>query len=218
MQMRIRKICLALVAAAMVPFVTLRAQQSAPAKAPPKSSAAQAPPPAPAPEPAVDRRMLEVRRVCIQRFGEDALGFQVQEMVIARLFEARRFTLTENCDNADFILKGTITERSDRAFRSESEGVGFDARASASESDRQGSVSASHTARGSSHESLASSEVKVQAAVTLRVVARDGEILWATSQESAGGKTKSAIGDAAERAVRRLLRDIERAEKAAKSP
>jgi hypothetical protein len=45
------------------------------------------------------------------------------------------------------------------------------------------------------------------------VVDHEGEILWAASMESTGGKTKSAIGDAAERAVRRLLRDIERAEK-----
>ena len=174
--------------------------------------------PAVAPEPPVDRRIIQVRRVCIQRFGEDALGFQVQEMIIARLFESKRFSLTENCDKADYVLKGTITERSDRISRSESEGLGFDDRAAASAWDRQGGASASRTARGSDHENLSSSEVKVQAAVTLRVVDKDGEIIWATSRESAGGKAKGAIGDAAERAVRRLLRDIERAEKESPKP
>ena len=58
--------------------------------------------------------------------------------------------------------------------------------------------------------------------MTKRLVDKDGEILWATSLESTGGKTKGAIGDAAERAARKLLRDLERAEKQnappAKSP
>ncbi len=190
-------------------------------------SAQQAPPekgtekPAPpAAEAAVDQRLVSVKRVCIQRMGEDALGVQVQEMVIARLFESRRFSLTENCDNADYAVKGTITERSDRVSRSESESIGFGERVAASDSSWTAgaggrSNSASASVRGAASEHLASSDVKVQAAVTLRVVDKDGEILWATSQESTGGKTKGAIGDAAERAVRKLLRDIGRAEQAA---
>ncbi|MBI3404755.1 MAG: hypothetical protein HY046_04795 [Acidobacteria bacterium] len=208
---QIQSLVCALAMALVFLLAVCAAQQNSPNKASEKASA-------PAPEAPVDRRIAQIKRVCIQRFGEDALGFQVQEMVIARLFESKRFSLTENCDKADYVLKGTITERSDRISRSESEGIGFEARASGSEWDRSGGDSAARTARGNAHENLSSSEVKVQAAVTLRVVDKDGEILWATSQESAGGKAKGAIGDAAERAVRRLLRDIERAEKEAAKP
>ena len=148
---------------------------------------------APPTEQAVDPRILQVKRLCIQKFGEDALGVQVQEMVIAKLFESKRFSLTENCELAQFALKGSITERSKQAFGSESESVSF--------------------GQGAAHENLSSSQTKEQAVVTLRLVDREGDIVWAISQESTGGKTKGAIGDAAERAVRRLLRDIERAEK-----
>jgi len=168
-------------------------------------------------EPAASPRLAEIKYICVERFGNDPLGVQAQEMVIARLFEAKRFRLTENCEKADFILKGSITERSDRTTRSESEGLGFTASGSARVTTGSGqnreSTAASSAARGNDYESLSSSEVKVQAAVTLRVVDREGEILWAASLESTGGKTKGAIGDAAERAVKRLLRDIERAEK-----
>ncbi len=163
-------------------------------------------------ESGIDPRILQAKRICVHNFGEDPLGIQVQEMVIAKLFESKRFSLTENCERADVVLKGSITERSESKFRSESEGVGFGASGSAS--DRVSSASAS--ASGNVHESLSSSEIKQQAVVTLRVVDKEGDILWATSQESAGGKTKGAIGFAAERAVRRLLRDIEKAEKQAK--
>ncbi len=168
-------------------------------------------------EPAANPRLLQVKRVCVQNFGEDALGVQAREMVIAKLFEAKRFSLTENCEKADFVLKGSITERSDRVSRSESEGIGFGESAAAASSSGSGAtrsgVAASASSRGDTHESLSSSEVKLQAAVTMRLVDKDGEILWAASLESAGGKTKGAIGDAADRAVRKFLRDLERAEK-----
>lgn len=181
---------------------------------------------APTTEGAVDSRILQVKRVCVRNFGEDALGTQVKEMVIAKLFESKRFTLTENCERADFELKGSITERTEHTYRSESEGVSFGKRVSASESQssRVGSVSGSSSSSaaagvsGADHESLASSGVKQLAAVTLRVVSKEGDIIWAISLESSSGKTKGAIGDAAERAVRHLLRDIERAEKQVQKP
>jgi hypothetical protein len=171
---------------------------------------------APPAEPAANLRLLHVKRVCVQNFGDDALGVQAREMVIARLFESKRFTLTENCAKADFVMKGAVTERNDRAFREESEGIGFGASASASDSSGAGvnrtGTSASGSARADARETLASSENKQHAAVTMRLVDKDGEILWAASLESTGGKTKGAIGDAAERAVRKFLHDLERAE------
>jgi len=184
---------------------------------------AKSTPPASEPEPAVERRLVEVKRVCVQPFGPDTLSIQVQEMVIAKLFEAKRFSLTENCERADFVLKGSVTERSDYVSRSESEGIGFSQQASGSQSSSSrfgssgssSSSSASGGLSGNSQESLSSTETKQQAAVTLRIVAKDGEIIWATSQESGVGKSKGAVGLAAEQAVRRLLRDKERAEKQA---
>jgi len=177
---------------------------------------------APAVEAAADPRLAQVKRICVQNFGDDVLGVQAREMVIAKLFESRRFSLTENCEKADFVLKGSITERNDRTFRSESEGVGFGVSASGAQSSGAGSTrsgtAASAGVRGDARESLSSSEVKQQAAVTMRLVDKDGEILWATSQESTGGKTKGAIGDAADRAVRKFLRDLERTEKQSAAP
>ena len=118
-----------------------------------------------------------MKRVCVQNFGDDALGVQAREMVIARLFEAKRFSLTENCAKADFVLKGAVTERNDRAFREESEGVGFGASAAASDSSGSGinrtGTSASASARGDARETLASSENKQHAAVTMRLVDKD---------------------------------------------
>jgi hypothetical protein len=58
--------------------------------------------------------------------------------------------------------------------------------------------------------------MKEHAAVTIRLIDREGDIIWAITLESDGGKNKGAVGDAAERVVKRLIRDIERAEEAQK--
>lgn len=142
------------------------------------------------PDVAADPRLAQVKRVCVQGFGEGALGVQAREMIIARLFESKRFSLTENCDKSEFVLKGSVSEKGEFTQRSEQE-----------------------AAAGIGGERLYSADQKRQATVTLRLVDKDGEILWAASLESSGGKTKGAIGDAAERAVRKFLRDLERAEK-----
>ncbi|MBI1749032.1 MAG: hypothetical protein HY234_09850 [Acidobacteria bacterium] len=199
----------ALLAAAMLLVCGAAFSQEKPKETPPAEQAA-------------NPRLVKVKRICVQKFGEDVLGAQAQEMIIAKLFESHRFTLTENCEKADYVLKGSITERTERTYRSESEGIGFGRSAAASESSGSGvtrsGTAAAASVRGDTHESLSSSEVKEQAAVTMRLVDKDGEILWAASLESTGGKTKGAIGDAAERAVRKFLRDLERAEKQNASP
>ena len=189
-------------------FLLICAGTGAQEKSPPPQTPAPAAT-APAPLPATPEQLLRVKRICVQNMGADVLGIQVQEMVIARLFESKRFSLTENCERADYVLKGSITERSTREFRSESEGIDFGERV-------QVDSSSGHAA-GGTRETLASSTAKERAAVTLRLVDKDGEILWATSQESAEGKTKGAIGAAADQAVRRFLRDIEKAEKQTKA-
>jgi hypothetical protein len=199
----------------MAALASLLMAAGAPAQSPPAATA-----PVTAAE-APDLRLAKVKRVCVQAMGTDALGIQVQEMVIARLFQTRKFSLTENCEKADFVLKGSVTERSEHSSRSESEGIGFGRGASGSSasSSRGGGVTSSSSSSGSAqlsgnaYENLSSSEVKQEAAVTLRIVDKDGEIIWATSQESAEGKSKGAIGLAAEQAVRRLLKDILLAEK-----
>ncbi len=44
----------------------------------------------------------------------------------------------------------------------------------------------------------------------MRIVARDGDVLWSTTQESLGAKFRSASADVAEKITRQLLADVER--------
>lgn len=51
---------------------------------------------------------------------------------------------------------------------------------------------------------------ETQASVVLRLVDRDGVVIWATTQESSGGKAEAAVPDALDRAVRQLFRDVDK--------
>lgn len=165
---------------------------------------------------AADTRLLQLKRICMDEFLNTIPDKQLKEMLIAQLFGAKRFALTEKCETADHRMMGTVTQQRQQVSRSESEGLsaGREAVGAAANS---GSVAVGAAgAQLSAHESLSSSEMKEHAVVTLRLSDMEGEIIWAISLESDGGKTKGAVGDAAERAIKRLLRDIERAEEAQK--
>jgi hypothetical protein len=53
-----------------------------------------------------------------------------------------------------------------------------------------------------------STETIDRAAVAVRLVAADGDLIWATTQESKGAKFKGASADVADKVVKQLLHDI----------
>ena len=47
----------------------------------------------------------------------------------------------------------------------------------------------------------------------VRLVNKDGDVIWSTTQESLGGKFRRASTDVADRITKRLIEDYERAKK-----
>jgi hypothetical protein len=48
------------------------------------------------------------------------------------------------------------------------------------------------------------------ARMSVRMVNQDGDLIWATSQESKGAKYKGASADVADKVVKQLMRDVEK--------
>lgn len=158
------------------------------------------------------RTLAEIKRICVDRIvGEEAVVAAARELAIAGLFSARRFAITEKCDKADAILKGAVLERGELKVRGEGEATDFGAAAGGASVGRTSGRAAFGAIAGGSGESLYSAETRASASVVLRLVDQEGTIIWAYSQNSAGGKVKGAIADAMERAVKQLLREVERA-------
>jgi hypothetical protein len=145
--------------------------------------------------------------------GPDAA--QMRDLLIASLQRSGRFQLTENPDKADHFLRGAAEDLIYQEQFDSSEGI--NARASIR------GLGRSRTSTGAGGldmgigetESTRIRERKHEAMATVRLVNRDGDVVWATTQESQGAKFRSAAADVAERVVKQLLLDLDGAGKAA---
>jgi len=59
-------------------------------------------------------------------------------------------------------------------------------------------------------DSVAATETINDARVAVRLVASDGDVIWATTKESKGAKYKGASADVADMIVVQLLRDLQK--------
>lgn len=159
-------------------------------------------------------RVLKVRRIFVESFGDDKTSKVLHAMVINSLAASKRFIVTENKEKADAVLKGTATEKTSQEVHASGEGTAVAGAAGAISGSANRSsasiVGASVAHAAGIEDSVLSTETIDRAAVAVRLVAADGDLIWATTQESKGAKFKGAGADVADKVVRQLLHDIER--------
>jgi hypothetical protein len=160
-------------------------------------------------------RLLELRRVYVERLGGGESAVQVRDMIIASLQRAGLFVLTENQERADAVLKGSAEDLVFTDTFQSSDGIS--ARAAVG---TPGSSSTSSTSRRttasigvSDQESTRIAERKHEAVAAVRLVSKDGDIIWSTTQESLGAKFKGSSADVADKITKQLQADYERARK-----
>ena len=170
-------------------------------------------------------RLLTIRRVYVERLNGGETAVQMRDMIIGSLERSRLFVITENQDRADAILRGSAEDLIFTETFSASEGVNAHGSESVSDSgyavgsngrggtSRLGTVrrSASGALGGGENESLHTQERKHEATASVRLVSKEGDVIWSTTQESLGGRFRGASADVAERVTRQLLSDYERA-------
>ncbi len=155
---------------------------------------------------------LEVlKRIYVDRFGGGESAAQIRDMVIASLQRTHLFVITENPDRADAVLRGSAADLAyTDVFQS---GEGANTRSSVSAG--RGASSklrsyASLAAGGGDSETMRIQERKHEASASVRIVSKDGDVIWSTTQESGGAKFRSASADVADKITRQLLADMGR--------
>lgn len=183
----------------------------------------------------VEQRLLRVKRIYVESFGDDATSKQVQSMVVDSLMQTKRFVVTENKDRADAILKGTALEKTSQELHAISESGNVATASTYGHAEHSGQVSGSvpgyvqGSSRGSAtvaghaqsvgiDDSQATTETVNDARISVRLVDPDGDVLWTTTQESNGAKYKGATADAADKVAKQLMREIVRLEKTLTNP
>lgn len=164
--------------------------------------------------------LLSAKRIFVESFGDDTISKTVQAMVVDAITGSNRFIVTENRGKADLILKGSGLEKTTQEAHSLDSGTVVAGAAGGSSSTISGHAnSAGASVRGSSSggfiarklgisDSEASIETINDARASVRLVTKDGDVVWSTTQESKGAKYKGATADVADKIVKQLMRDL----------
>jgi hypothetical protein len=159
-------------------------------------------------------RLLEVRRVFVDRLTGGETASQIRDMIIGSLQSGKLFVITEKEEKADAILRGSAEDLVFTDVHSSSDNI--NARAAASLGSNPDKEAADRRSRSGSitvgeQESTRTAERKHEATASVRLVSKDGDVLWSTTQESLGAKFRGASADVADKVTRQLLKDYEAA-------
>ena len=158
------------------------------------------------------RQLLTVKRVYVDRLTGGETAAQMRDILISSLEGSKLFILTENQERADAVLRGAAEDLVFTETRSSSDSLnahvtGGTGRSTRSTGSAYGGVSVGQ------NESDHSTERRHEAMAAVRLVNKDGDVIWSTTQESLGAKFRGASADVADKITARLKEDFERARK-----
>lgn len=171
-------------------------------------------------EPRLDflKAVTSIRRVYVDKLNGGDQAQHIRDMIITSLQNSGLFILTESEEKADAVIRGSAEDLIFTESHNSSDGISTHAQVSLPGRNGVGNNrNSTRTGAGvgiSDHESQQSSERKHESVATIRLVAKDGDVIWSTTQESQGGKLKGASKDVADKITKQLKDDIEKARKA----
>lgn len=161
-------------------------------------------------------RFANVRRIYVDVLSGGESAVRLRDLIISSLETSKVFIVTEDEDRADAILRGAGKDDVFTDVFTASDTIGAHTQNGHSSSSREGrgfgsSVSKSGGIGLNESESEHTEERKHEALATVRLVDRDGDVIWAVTEESLGAKFKGASADVADRIAKRLAFDYQRA-------
>jgi len=182
------------------------------------AAAAGAQPVTPALDASNLKQLLTLKRVYVDRLTGGETAAQMRDILISSLAGARLFVVTENQDRADAILRGAAEDLVFTETHQSSDNINAHANISArSSGSRYNSGNAAGIGIGEG-ESEHSTERRHEAIAAVRLVNKDGDVIWSTTQESLGAKFHGASADVADKITSQLKDDFEKARKLSGDP
>ena len=155
------------------------------------------------------RQLLTIRRVYVDRLTGGETAAQMRDILISSMQGAKLFIVTENQERADAVLRGAAEDLIFTESHSSSDGVNAHLNLG---SGRSSSRSLYGVGAGD-NESQHTTERHHESVAAIRLVNKEGDVIWSTTQESGGGKFRGASSDVAEKITTKLKEDFERARK-----
>jgi hypothetical protein len=169
----------------------------------------------------LSNQLLTIKRVYVDRLTGGETAAQMRELLITSLENSKLFILTENQDHADVVMRGAAEDLIFADVFQSSDGVNMRGSTSSSSgsgtSSRYNGAGSGYDTRSSRAMSLGvgqneesfSKERRHEAIATVRLVNKDGDVIWSTTQESNGAKFRGASADVADRITKQLTTEYE---------
>jgi hypothetical protein len=177
---------------------------------------AQNPPSALAIEESSLKQLLQIRRVFVDRLTGGETAAQMRDILLSSLETSNLFVVTENPERADATLKGAAEDLVFTDVHNSSDSINAHTNFGTGRTTKTTSGLNAGFGIGES-ESEHSTERRHEAVAAVRLVNKDGDVIWATTQESLGAKFRGASRDVAEKIATKLKDDFARARKLAAS-
>lgn len=162
------------------------------------------------------QQLLTVRRVFVDRLSGGDTAVQMRDMIVSSLQNAKLFVITENADRADAIMRGSAEDLVFTEEHSSSDSINARANIGTRSSTARTNTRGESAGLGIGQSESSSNERKHEAMAAVRLVSKDGDVIWSTTQESKGGKFLGSSADVADRITKKLVADFERAGKLGK--
>jgi hypothetical protein len=160
-----------------------------------------------------DATIVTMRRVFVAPFGGGETAAQLRDMIISALQGAHVVQLTEKEERAEVVLKGSGEDLVYTEDHSSTDNLNIHTNSSESGTSTKGYSSKGISA--GENESNHSSERKHECSAAIRLVNKQGDVIWSATKESQGGKFRGASADVADKLIRQLVQDIERSKPSA---
>ncbi len=177
----------------------------------------------PSPENETAAQLATVRRIYIDILTGGDAALQIRDLLMTSLQNSKQFIITEDEDRADATLRGAGDDDVFTETHQSSDGINAHTQLGEGESAgtrNYASSSSNHTLGVTigENESRRSEERKHEAIATVRLVSKDGDVIWSATAESFGGKFLGAGADVADKIAKRLVLDYKAAKQLAAAP
>ena len=158
--------------------------------------------------------LATVKRVYIDKLTPGEGSEQIRDLLISAVAGTGLFVLTENPERADAFLRGGAEDRVFQETFDFRDGVNGRAQLGTGSNSRNSSRTTAGLSVGED-ESARQTERKHDALAAVRLVDKDGDVIWSTLQQSAGSKFRNASVDLVRKIVEQLKLDVAAARKPA---
>lgn len=158
-----------------------------------------------------DQPLAGVKRIYVDELFGGPAAKQMRDLLMSGLQGAKLWIITENAERADAFLRGSADNMIYNEIFDTRDGISV----RASVSSKDGGISSSErrdraaSAGISDNEASRGVERKYEAITTVRLVNRDGDLIWSTTKESRGAKFRGSAADVTDKVVQQLVTDFE---------